>query len=68
MGEEVAAKYPPSKQQISLIATHSMIMRLQTMTGDVEEALSQKIAALSLMSGTLLKAVQAQEQDAVMNV
>ena len=53
----------------SLIATYSMAMRLQRASESLDDAsLSEKIDALCLMSGTLLKAVQAQEQEAVLNV
>jgi hypothetical protein len=50
----------------SLITTHSLVMRLQSMS--LDESSCEKIEALSLMSGALLKAVQAQEQDNVMNL
>ena len=70
--KEEAGKSPTSQQvnyaSASLITTYSMVMRLQSMTEKLDGLLSEKVNALSLMSGTLLKAVQAEEQDAVMNV
>ena len=50
----------------SLITTHSLIMRLQSMP--LDKSTCEKIEALSSMSGTLLKAVQAHEEDAIMNL
>jgi hypothetical protein len=50
----------------SLITTHSLVLRLQSMS--LDESTCEKIEALSLMSGTLLKAVQAHEEDAIMNL
>lgn len=50
----------------SLITTHSLVMRLQSMS--LDNSSTEKIEALSVMSGTLLKAVQAQEQDALINL
>lgn len=53
---------------VSLIATNSLVLRIQSMSKSVgDESLDKKIAAISMMSGTLLKAVQAQEQQ-VLNV
>lgn len=49
----------------SLITTHTLVMRAQSMADDSS---SGRIDALYTMSGTLLKAVQAHEQDAVMNL
>ena len=45
----------------SLITTHSLIMRLQSML-PLEESLRNKIDTLFLMSGTLLKVVQTQDE------
>mmetsp|Transcript_22582 Transcript_22582/g.48884 ORF Transcript_22582/g.48884 Transcript_22582/m.48884 type:complete len:1696 (-) Transcript_22582:1217-6304(-) len=66
--EEALRGFPSEKNNYaiaSLITTHSLVMRVQSMSDD---SMSEKIEALCLMSGTLLKAVQAHEQDAVMNI
>lgn len=53
----------------SLITTHSLAMRVQRMFGDTsDETLSKKIGTLCLMSETLLKAVQSQEREPVMDL
>lgn len=51
---------------VSLITTHSLIVRLQGMTEN--ELPSEQINSLSLISETLLKAVREQEQQRVMDV
>ena len=67
-----AAKCSPAHQnnhaKASLINTHSLVIRAQNLSGDVDDSLRARIDALSVMSGTLLKAVQAQERESVMNV
>ncbi|KAL7551043.1 hypothetical protein ACHAWF_014247, partial [Thalassiosira exigua] len=70
---EEASKCPPSQRKkhamASLITTHSMVMRIKNMfSGSIDESISAKIDALCLMSETLLKAVQTQEEEAVMSV
>ncbi len=53
----------------SLITTNSLAMRVQSTFGKTaDESLSKKISTLCLMSETLLKAVQAQERETVMNL
>lgn len=51
---------------VSLIITHSLILRLRSMAEN--DALSEQINSLCLISETLLKAVREQEQQRVMNV
>lgn len=56
------------RASVSLIATHSLVLRIQSMSkGVTDETLERKISAISTISATLLKAVQAQEHQ-VMNV
>ena len=53
----------------SLITTNSLAMRVQRMFGSTsDESLTKKIGTLCSISETLLKAVQAQERESVMNV
>ena len=67
-----AAKYNPSQKNsfasTSLITTHSLVTRVQNMSESLDDSISEKVDALCLMSSTLLNAVQAQEQEAVMSV
>ncbi|KAL7473567.1 hypothetical protein ACHAXS_014010 [Conticribra weissflogii] len=70
---DIAAKFTPSKREnhapVSLVTTHSLMMRTQSMCEDIDDVGKRKdIDALCVMSGTLLKAVQAQEQQAAINV
>ena len=60
----------PLKQNAttSLITTHSLIMRIQGISETLDDDLTDKINALCLMSGTLLKAVQTHEQESAMTV
>ena len=62
---EVATTMMTSKNNViatsSLITTHSLIMRLQSML-PLEESLQNKIDTLCLMSGTLLKVVLTQDE------
>eukprot|EP00985_Skeletonema_marinoi_P014265 scaffold7206_cov143-Skeletonema_marinoi.AAC.7 len=51
---------------VSLIITHSLILRLRSMAEN--DALSEQINSLCLISETLLKAVREQEQQRVMDV
>ena len=71
--KEVATQSSSTQQNkyatTSLIATHSLIMRVQGVADTLNDALmSDKVNALCLMSGTLLKAVQAHEQESVMSL
>jgi len=50
-----------------LVTTHSTVTRIQSMSDSLEGSLSKKIDALCIMSGTLLKAVQAQEQESMVS-
>ena len=51
---------------VSLIATQSLVTRIQSMSQSVsDEILERKISDLSVMSAALLKAVQSQEQRAI---
>lgn len=68
--EQAAKGSSAQKQQapVSLIATHSFVLRCQSMARNVsDETVNQKIMALSNMSATLLKAVQTQGQQ-TMNI
>jgi len=70
---DIAAKFTPSKSEnyapVSLFTTHSLVMRTQSMCEDIDDEVKRKdIDALCLMSGTLLKAVQAQEQQAAIDI
>lgn len=64
--KEQAAKgssAPKQQAPVSLIATHSLVIRCQSMARSVsDETLYQNIMALNNMSATLLKAVQTQGQ------
>ena len=71
--KEVATQSSSTQQNkyatTSLIATHSLIMRVQGMADTLNDALvSDKVNALYLMSGRLLKAVQAHEAQSVMSL
>jgi len=67
---EVVAQTPQDEYATaSLIATHSLIMRVQGMSDSLkDDDMNQKIDALCMMSGTLLKAVQSHEQESVMSL
>ena len=71
--KEVATQSSSTQQNkyatTSLIATHSLIMRVQGMADTLNDALvSDEVNALCLMSGRLLKAVQAHEAQSVMSL
>ena len=67
---EMVAQTPQDEYATaSLIATHSLIMRVQGMSDSLkDDDITQKIDALCMMSGTLLKAVQSHEQESVMSL
>ena len=65
---DMAAKCSPSPNSshapASLIITHSLVLRTQSMCDSIadDSKYTKNVEALCLMSGTLLKAVQSQEQ------
>ena len=68
--KEVASSGPSIQSDqvpVSLITTHSLVLRIQNMNENTsDETLEKNISTISVMSDTLLKAVQSQEQ--VMNI
>ena len=65
---EVSTQSSGKNTTTSLITTHSLIMRIQGISETLDDDLTDKINALCLMSGTLLKAVQTHEQESAMAV
>jgi hypothetical protein len=69
--EEAALTSNPqtNRTPVSLITTHALVLRVQSICQDTGDGnMQRRVDQLSQMSGTLLKAVQEQEHQQVMNV